>query len=544
MINGIIQPASRHSNGRDMPPAPQTLNKCTLPTHTPAFHADKPCFDMVTFSIRFGSKRGYTAFCAVIEEGEGSLRPRKNRAGRWCRYVGDITIEPPAWTLKNNKYGWGRVYFLATIENLARFQSWVELWLAGDINAMRERLTWRCAELAWDFDVGNGSYMTNEGVLKRIFYRLSPFYMQGVFGVWISNGLTSWDDLEQGKKSFNNLNDALRYYGKCEDGAVNGDICCYIQSCKPEDRAKSSNSLDVNHHASRHTKIYIKCLNQKDNKWHIRIELTLKKKLCKRYLPINYKKFSDIFLYLENLPFSKFYELREADFEIFSKQILAMPEAKKLKKDSWLKTIEETKHMPVADKLRIMREMAKLVGKRRLYDTIKTKYTYNLDLKEAINKRLPAWLEPSRRTKKGEAPDGLQFKEPLQMLVRIGKPKEIRISCLNGYTIQKPGNGLCFNEMRNAAKSKGRRKKTPTSDIRPPKEIRMTKEDAMELMERRFEGDFADEPGVSLKYRFLREDALYYYFELQILENGAVVDDCDYSVNKETGEILPNVNYL
>lgn len=225
----------------------------------PACISAKPSVDVATFTINYGySQAQFGELCEVVAQLAGPLQPVKSNAKESSKYAPALamTLEPPSQRL----YGWGRIYFVPTDENLWMLQRCVEIWLCGDFDAIQDKVKLSRVELAYDFMLDIDNYSLCEAIAKRLFYRVFPLYGQSLYGSYITNNLSqTWDKHELHENiDFTSFEDALVHYGKCRDGAVNGDFTGYLQSCSRKYREFSSHSLDVNRRASKHTTIYPK----------------------------------------------------------------------------------------------------------------------------------------------------------------------------------------------------------------------------------------------------------------------------------------------
>lgn len=380
-----------------------------------------PTVDVVTFTIDYAySQAQFDELCAVVEAIAGPLLPVKSNAKKNSKFLPSLgmTFEPPSQRL----YGWGRIYFVPSHENLLFLQRCVTNWLYGDFEAMQDKVKLSRVELAYDILLSFNNYSLCESVAKRLFYRLFPLRGQSLYASYQTNNLSqTWDKHELHEYvDFTSFEDALVHYGKCADGAINGDFTGYLQSCTRKKSKYSSHSLDPNNRASKHTTIYPK---QIFDIWRVRVEMELSKNTCKTKIPLDYRHFANL---LDNLPiFSDFYEFREADFDTFISHVMCLPEAEKIKSYVWQRRISEAEDMPIVDQVRLMKAIADEMGNRSLKNKILSNFTRKLDYQEAINSRLKPELGASRRTEPGQKPDGIELHEPLAALVHIGKRKAV-----------------------------------------------------------------------------------------------------------------------
>lgn len=381
----------------------------------------KPSVDVATFSIDYAySQAQFDELCAIVAASAGPLRPVKTRAKKYSKYAPNLgmTLEPPSQRL----HGWGRVYFVPANENLSCLQRCIEIWLCGDFDAMRAKVKLSRVELAYDFMLDIDNYSLCEAIAKRLFYRVFPLYGQSMYASYMTNNLSqTWHKPElHDYVDFASFDDAIVHYGKCRDGAVNGDFTGYLQSCARKYSKYSSNSLDVNHRASKHTTIYPKEIY---DLWCVRVEMELAKSTCKNKLPLDYRNFANI---LDKLPsFDKFYEFREADFATFISHVAALPEAEKIRSYIWQRRISEAHDMPVVDQIRMMKAIADEIGNKSLKNKVVSNFTRKMNFQEAINRRLYPILGASRRSQPGRRPDGIALQEPLAALITIGKRKAV-----------------------------------------------------------------------------------------------------------------------
>lgn len=378
-------------------------------TTSPACNDALPIIDICTFTINYRySHAKFMELCKIIEEDmKITLAPRKSKAGILCKYLPKygITLEPPTQRLK----GWSRIYFTPTSESLLSLQKWIFELFVGDFEQVKDRFHLSRIELAYEFSLKSNNYISHEGVAKRIFYRLWPVNFQNSYTTYFTKDIANnWI------KYFDSFDTAIAHYGKCADGDINGDFTGYIQSCKRDINGHSSHSLDVNGRASKHTTVYVKGI---DGIWRVRIELELSKTTCKNLIKLDYSHFDNLLI---SLPFSKFYEFREADFPTFVRRLSHMPKLQEiLQSHIWRKRSEEVEFMPVADKIRMMKAMKKETDDRKLQ--IMEQFTRKISFTEAINQKLPSGAEPSRRTAKGEKPGQCKFQESMKVLIHIGR---------------------------------------------------------------------------------------------------------------------------
>lgn len=372
----------------------------------------KPMIDVVTFTVNYGySNKSYVGLLDVVVR-DVTLHTRKNNKD--CKYIPtmNITFEPPSYAL----CGWGRIYFEPTKYKLHFLQKWLWDWVDGDVEVMSKKIKLSRCELAYDFGISNKGYVFHAGLAKRLWWHLWPKKGRNLYATYMTRNLNAtWLDPKlHDYRCFANLDEAIRYYGRCSDGAVNGDFTGYIQVCKNSKKQCSSHSLAVNPRASKHTTIYPKGI---DEVWRVRVEMELAKSAIKilRFKNTNFPGL------LDNLPsFDEFYEFRDVDFTTFKNHIFSLPESEALRSNVWQKRINEVEFMPTADKIRMMRVMANEVGKKRWKDGILKKYTRIISFQKILNTRLASTASPSKRMKKGTKPDDMPFREWLGMLIHIG----------------------------------------------------------------------------------------------------------------------------
>lgn len=379
----------------------------------------RPIIDVITFSINYGySKQFYADLLDVIARNGNTFQTRKNDTGRECKYIPtlNMTLEEPSNTL----YGWGRIYFCPTKTSLNLLQRWLWEWVAGDAEVMQNKIHLSRCELAYDFYIPNKGYSFHAGLAKRLWWYIWPIKGQSLYASYMADNLDEmwfWPIYDKKSKKymlFTSFEDALIYYGKCGDGAINGDFTGYIQVCPRKYKQYSAHSLNPNGRASKHTTIYPKGI---DEVWRVRVEMELAKSAIKK-LHFQNTNFACL---LDNLPnFDEVYEFRDVDFTTFRKHIFSLPESNALRFYVWQKRIDEVEYMPTVDKIRMMRAMADKVGNKRLKDGILKKYSRLMSFTEVLNTRLASTSSPSRRMEKGEKPDGIPFMEWLGMLVKIG----------------------------------------------------------------------------------------------------------------------------
>lgn len=71
----------------------------------------------------------------------------------------------------------------------------------------------------------------------------------------------------------------------------------------------------------------------------------------------------------------------------------------------------------------------------------------------------------------------------------------------------------------------------------------MTRNEAMELVKLKYEGLVKDEPNDTFKLAYVKEDDDSFYIRGDIYENGEWADGQVEIVNKNTGDIEPDVIY-
>lgn len=398
-----------------------------------------PIVDKITLTVRYYGKDDFDSLCSIAEHNIESSMQVYEIDGIERRHLPkyDVTFEK----YHDKSYGWGRIYFTPTKASLSRLQAWLEQWLYGEFTAMCKRVKLSRIELAYDFCIPNMGYLFHAGIAKRLLFRLWQIGGRHIYATYYENGIEhTWQDSE-----CPDFDKAIANDGKCRDGAINGDFTGYIQSCQRSKQEYSSHSLDPNSRASYHTTIYPKELNKQ---WRVRVELELAKSGIKRHVKLNYMNFASLLDCLKELPFSRFYEFREADFQTFIRKLKSMPEAQKvLSNYLWQRRIGEVKYMPVVDQIRLMKAFAKEVGKKsgqktknkRFKDKIVDNFTRQLDFTGAIASRLAPESQPSQRTKKGERPAGEPFRESLGMLLKIGKKvRELEPVCQGGLPATMP----------------------------------------------------------------------------------------------------------
>lgn len=399
-----------------------------------------PRLDQITFTIWFGDGAfgggGYDHFVALAKKHGAQVRPNLSAAGVMgcCVPAYGLYIEPP----RGGSYGYGRAYFGATPERLSFFEKLSWYYSGEDPFEVFHYVIFKSAELAYDMYVPGGGYSVHEGIAKRLLYRLCPKNCQSLYAVFESRDLElTWNDSKKHNgKIFHSFDDALRFYGHRQDGAINGDFTGYIQSCKRADRHKSSESLAQNLNVSKHITIYPKNI---DGVWFTRIELSIAKGALKNNLQCESIIISEIFDSLRNLQFCDLFVLREADLDSFLRDLYKFPESKKIKESHlWKKRINEVRFQPVVDQIRMMRVLADEVGNKRLKNSILSKYTRELDVSEAISKRLPHELTVARRTPKGEVPSGIPMQEDFSMLINIGKRELLPLAGIGQKPPQMP----------------------------------------------------------------------------------------------------------
>lgn len=381
--------------------------------------------------------------CSVIVDNVGSNLQTIYRDGRERVYVPGYGIY---LTTPDAKWGYGQVYLRPTRERLAALQKW----LKSAFSNLSGILSLRFIELSYDFVCEDLELPDYDALALRVGQSLMP-----------KNGVNLYAATIIGSQKHTN------------DGAINGAVTVYVQSCKRKGSSRLSNELDRNINAAGHTKIYGKSIYNP----FLRIEHTLdahKAKRCNIKFDVdNLPAIMD----LPDLPFSRFYEFKQADVEKFIEHMEPQDRetiGQKARRMAWIKSLQTVINSPIADKLRLIRGAAR--GNKELQKVAK-KVVKKISFMEAINAPLPEDFQISQRMGRHKLPDDADLPdtialvpytqpEPDQPPARPALPEPLRQMALPGVDERQNMPEKCVQEAFTSIFSDFAYKSTETAQTR------------------------------------------------------------------------------
>lgn len=224
----------------------------------------KPTIDNLCLSLRYNAafsgmknKDAYFSrldqqfdnLCKVIANDVGLNLQTIYRDGKERMYVPDYGIY---LTQPDAKWGYGQIYLHPTIERLASLQIWLNL----AFHKLDGLISLKFIELSYDFVCEDFDLQDYDDLALQVGQTIMP-----------KNGVNMYTAAIIGKQKRTN------------DGAVNGSITVYVQSCKRKGNSRLSDDLNRNLQAAGHTNIYGKSTY---NTPFLRIEQTLNAHKAKR----------------------------------------------------------------------------------------------------------------------------------------------------------------------------------------------------------------------------------------------------------------------
>ena len=175
---------------------------------------------------------------------------------------------------------------------------------------------------------------------------------------------------------------------KCRDGATNGDITFYVQSCSNANKDRPTDELDRNYFAALHTKIYPKKLF---GIWFCRIEATPSRRKVNQLIKFDAENWAGV-LEQAKIPFSNFYEFRMPDALGLLRHVEpAKPVIKKLK--IWA-DLRHLGRMAATDQARAMSQYAK---RYKIHPQTVARLKHVCGWEDVVNEPIPDDFTVSRR---------------------------------------------------------------------------------------------------------------------------------------------------
>lgn len=249
-------------------------------------------------------------------------------------------------------------------------------------------------EFAYDFYFDGGTLDDYAGLVLRLAANIFPIRARNTFAIAIV-----------GKPK------------KCRDGARNGNITVYIQSCCQKDCSTSSEKLHRNLNAATHTKVYPK---EFYGIWFCRVEMTPNKIKLNQLIQFDPENFVDV-LRQAKIPFSDFYEFRTSQADKLIKFVEPRCKtdfAKRVKLCAIQAHLKNSLSMPVVEQ---MRAMCNTGNRYHIHQQRKTRLIEKISMEDAVNRPLPDGFHISQRKGKHELPD--------DVLVELDRDVDLR--CLH-----------------------------------------------------------------------------------------------------------------
>lgn len=359
--------------------------------------AHQPSIDNICLSLRYNASfssmrdkdvylsrlnKQFDNLCSVIVNDIGHTLQTIYKNGNERIYVPGYGMY---FTQPDAKWGYGQIYLRPSVERLKALQRWLAITF-GNLNGL---LSLKFIELSYDFMCDGLALEDYDALALRIGQSLMP-----------KNGVNLYAAAIVGSQKRTN------------DGAINGAVTVYVQSCKRKGSSRSSDELDRNLQAAGHTKIYGKSIYNP----FLRIEHTLDTNKAKR-CRINFDANNlPAIIELPDLPFKKFYEFKQADIEKFIEHMQPQDGesiGQKARRMAWVKTLQEVISSPIADKMRFIREASR--GNKELQKVAK-KVVKKISFIEAINTPLPDVFYISQRMGRHKLPNDMDLPDYIALV--------------------------------------------------------------------------------------------------------------------------------
>lgn len=300
-----------------------------------------------------------------------------------------------------NRHGWCYVHFEPNTKNLELFQRWL-LSFYGSRHVLERNVSLKRIEFSYDIFFEGGIAPDYAALALRIGRHIWPKHATNTFAVAIVG--------EETKK---------------DDGAANGALTLYTQSCKRPDRFKLSKVLDYNTRATRHSKIYPKAV---DDTWFLRIECSLSGPKAKSL--VQYDNFPGLLESVKLFPFGELFTFKDFDFQKF---LSFLPEPR----PRLPKRVPDAEYFPVVDTLRVVSTAAPHYGIAKKINRCIQTITFD----EVVNTPLPDRFQISQRKGENPLPDDLPDGGQVVKLqgfwnvhakVRKSQPEPLKQQCLFG----------------------------------------------------------------------------------------------------------------